>query len=65
MSLPLKIAGNTLVQLIGKFVTAGITFLITLVIARTYGVVGYGDFTKMTAYASLFYLLVDFGMNAV
>ena len=64
-STKLKIAGNTLVQLIGKFVTAGITFLITLVIARTYGVVGYGDFTKMTAYASLFYLLVDFGMNAV
>ena len=65
MPLKFKIAGNTLVQLVGKLITAGITFLITFIIAREYGAVGYGEFTKIIAFVSLFYLIVDFGLNAV
>lgn len=59
------IAWNTLVQLIGKLVNAGITFLITLLIARTYGVNTFGDFTKITTYVAFYYLFADFGLNAV
>lgn len=65
MPLSFTIAGNTIVQLVGKFITAGITFLITLVIAYYYGAFGYGEFTKMMAFVSLFYLIADFGLNAV
>ncbi|MCL4360479.1 flippase [Patescibacteria group bacterium] len=59
------IAGNTLAQLIGKGLNAVATFAIALVIGRTYGVSGYGDFTKITTFVAYFYLLADFGVNAV
>ena len=65
MFLPLKIAGNTLIQLVGRLIGAGTTFIITLIVARTYGVTGYGEFTKIVTYVSVFYLIVDFGLNAV
>lgn len=65
MSLKFKVAGNTLVQLLGKLLTAGITLSITLLIARHYGLEGFGEFTKIITYVSLFYLAVDFGINAI
>ena len=39
-------------------------FLITIIIARKFGVLGYGDFTKATSYIALSYLILDFGLNA-
>ncbi|MCR4263789.1 MAG: polysaccharide biosynthesis C-terminal domain-containing protein [Candidatus Roizmanbacteria bacterium] len=65
MSLKLKIAGNTIAQLVSKGIASATTFFITLVIARQYGAAGYGDFTKIFSYIVLFYLMCDFGMNAV
>ncbi|MBI4136702.1 oligosaccharide flippase family protein [Candidatus Roizmanbacteria bacterium] len=65
MSLKLKIAGNTLAQLVSKGIASATTFFITLLIAREYGAAGYGDFTKIFSYIVLFYLIGDFGMNAV
>jgi len=64
MSLKLKIAGNTIAQLISKGIASATTFFITILIARQYGAVGYGDFTKIFSYIVLFYLVIDFGMNA-
>lgn len=61
----LKIAANTLVQIIGKIISSGSSFLVTILLARTYGPVGYGDFEKITAFVFLFYLVVDFGFNAI
>lgn len=58
------IAANTLYQVITRIITSGIGFLITIIIARNLGVLGYGDFTKITAYVGLLYLIVDFGLNA-
>lgn len=51
-------------QLLGKVISAGTTLLITIFLARTYKASGYGEFTTMTTFVSIFYLLVDFGMNA-
>lgn len=65
MSLKRKVAFNTFMQIVGKVGTAGAAFLITILIARTYGVASFGEFTKMTSYVALFYLLADFGFNAV
>lgn len=59
------VAWNTLSQLIGKLFTAGITFLVSILIARAYGAQGYGDFTKITTYVAFFYLIADFGLNAI
>ncbi|MBI3955736.1 oligosaccharide flippase family protein [Candidatus Gottesmanbacteria bacterium] len=60
-----KIFWNTGAQVIGRLVGAGTTFVVSLVIARAFGAQGYGDFAKITTYVALFYLLADFGMNAV
>lgn len=58
------IAQNTFYQIIARSFTSLIGFLITLIIARKFGVLGYGDFTKITSYVALFYLIIDFGLNA-
>ncbi len=65
MSLVQKIAHNTLFQLIARIATSGSSFLITILIARHFGIIAYGDFAKVTAYVSLFYLFADFGLNAI
>ncbi len=56
---------NTTSQIIGKAIGAGITFIITILIANKFGAAGYGDFTKITTYIAFFYLVADFGLNAV
>ena len=60
----LQIAKNTFYQTLARVSTSFIGFLITIVIARKFGVLGYGDFTKATSYVALFYLVLDFGLNA-
>ncbi len=59
-----KIAKNTLYQSIAKLFSSFIGFLITIIIARSFGVLGYGDFIKITSFVAPFYLFVDFGLNA-
>jgi O-antigen/teichoic acid export membrane protein len=59
------VAINTVSQLIGKAITAVTTFIVTFLVARQLGAVGYGDFVKITTYIAFFYLLADFGMNAI
>jgi O-antigen/teichoic acid export membrane protein len=61
------LATNTVVQMIGKVVTAGTTLLITRMIAdgHSLGRLGFGEFSIITAYAAYFYILTDFGLNAV
>ena len=59
------VAFNTVSQLIGKAMSAAATFIVTFFVARTLGAAGYGDFVKITTYVAFFYLLADFGVNAV
>ncbi len=59
------IAKNTLYQILAKGISSFIGFLITIIIARNFGAIGYGDLTKITAFVALFFLLIDFGLNAV
>jgi O-antigen/teichoic acid export membrane protein len=60
-----QVATNTLSQIIARVATSGTSFLITILIAHSFGISGYGDFAKVTAFVSLFYLFADFGLNAV
>lgn len=61
----LRVLRHASYQAVAKTVTAGVGFLATVIIARSFGVVGYGDFTKITAFVGIFYWLSDFGLNAV
>ena len=65
MVLSKKTAQNTFWQLLGKLVSALATFLILGLVARRFGEEGTGEFTLVLAYVALFYLLADFGFNAV
>lgn len=65
MSLKLKIAANTFVQILGKLLTGGVTFLVTVMISRHFGVSGYGEFIKIMTYVWVFSLFADFGFNAI
>lgn len=56
---------NTTYQTLTRLITSGIGFLITIIIARGFGVLGFGEFTKVTAFVALFYLIADFGLNAI
>jgi O-antigen/teichoic acid export membrane protein len=56
---------NTLAQLFAKVVTTGSTLLVTYLISRKMGTTGLGEFIATTSYVALFYLLADFGINAV
>lgn len=60
-----KIFTNTFYQILTKIFTSASGFIITILIARYFGAKGYGDFTKITAFVGLFYLIVDFGLNAI
>lgn len=60
-----KVIYNTGAQIIGKAVTASITLLITIIIGRSLGPAGYGDFTKIFVFVGYFYTLADFGLNAI
>jgi O-antigen/teichoic acid export membrane protein len=64
-SLKMQLAFNTSAQIIARVVSALITFIITIFIARRFGADGFGDFVKITTYVAFFYLLADFGFNAI
>lgn len=59
------VAANTMSQLLGRGMSVATTVIVTLVVARQFGASGYGDFVKVTTYAALFYLIADFGVNAI
>ena len=65
MSAKRTIATNTIVQLIGKAVNTTSSLLVTLLIARSLGADFYGEFTKAFVTATLFFIGIDFGLNAI
>lgn len=42
-----------------------VTILVTYIMTRAYGRAGYGDFNLMQAFPGLFFMLADFGLNAI
>jgi O-antigen/teichoic acid export membrane protein len=56
---------NTGSQFFIKFLTSGASFILTLAVTHYLGVPLFGSVTKIMAFVSLFYLFVDFGMNAM
>jgi O-antigen/teichoic acid export membrane protein len=60
-----KVASNTIYQLVGKILTMSVTILATIIITKTYGRQAYGEFSLMQSWPALFFIIVDFGMNAI
>lgn len=60
-----KILFNTAIQLINRFAIAGSAFIVSLLIAYFFGPRGFGEYAKATTFIALFYLVTDFGLNAV
>lgn len=60
-----KIAANTIYQLVGKAVSMCITVVGTIIITRSYGREIYGQFSLMQQWPALFFVIADFGMNAI
>lgn len=63
--IPIKITTNTIVQGIGKLITAGTTFLVIVLVRRSLGETLFGEFAKVFALVELFHMGVDFGFNAI
>ncbi len=60
-----EIFKNAFFQAFARIVTTGLGFLITILVARYFGADSFGDFSKITSYVALYYLFVDFGLNAI
>lgn len=56
---------NTFFQLFGRAVTGLVSFAISILLASHLGLDGYGDYTKITTFVAFFWLLSDFGLNAL
>ncbi|HXS14562.1 MAG TPA: oligosaccharide flippase family protein [Candidatus Saccharimonadales bacterium] len=65
MKLLRSVTTNTVFQILARLISSGSSFLITLFVARQFGVNGYGELAKITTFVSFFYLFVDFGFNAI
>lgn len=63
MSLKRKIAGNTVVQVGGKFLGTVLGLFTVGVMTRSLGTGGYGAFTTVTSFLQFFGILVDFGLT--
>jgi len=59
------IAKNTFYQTLARIFSSGTGLVITIILARYFGIFGYGDYIKITSFVALFYLPVDFGLNAI
>lgn len=65
MSTAKVVASNTAYQFIGKFVTMACAILITGLLTRYYGSSGYGAYSLIISFPALFFIISDFGLNAV
>lgn len=60
-----KVFYNTAAQVLGKAITASSTLVITVIIGKSLGPAGYGDFTKIFVFVGYFYTFADFGLNTI
>src|SRR3990167_9209533 len=65
MSIAKIVASNTFYQFVGKFVKMLGTILVTGLLTRYYGSSGYGAYSLILSFPALFFIISDFGLNAV
>ena len=65
MRTAISVFANTIVQGVGKVISAATTFLVIVLVGRAFGEAGYGEYAKIFALVELFYMVSDFGFNAI
>ncbi len=65
MSIARKILSNTLFQIIGKVITAGLSILIVKIITNYLGVAGYGQYTTIYEFLAFFGIAADLGIYTI
>jgi len=60
-----KVAKNTIYQIVGKIISMTITIVAVVIVTRSYGREGYGAFSLMQSWPALFFVIMDFGVNAI
>lgn len=60
-----KVAWNTILQVGGKIVAASIGLLITIFLTRYLGPSGYGDYTFVIVFVTMFGAIADWGLSIV
>ena len=65
MNTPLRLTYSTAFQILGRGATAFSTALVTFLVTRSLGVNGFGNFTAILSYITLFFVFTDFGINAI
>ena len=65
MSLSKKIAKNTIIQIIGKVLSTALGLFSLALITRYLGQSGYGDYTTVINFLTIFAVLADFGLTLV
>lgn len=64
-SIAKKVFSNTIYQVIGKVVSGGSALFVTALITRNLGIELYGEYSIIFTYVFLFFVIADFGVNAI
>lgn len=64
-SIKAKIGLNTLYQVAGRLITAATGLIVTRLVIHQLGATGFGEFQIAVSYVTIFWMLTDFGLNAV
>jgi len=65
MQLKKKIAFNTIIQIISKFITTVISLISIGIITRYLGSSGFGEYTTVITFLSFFGIIADLGLTLV
>jgi len=65
MSLSRKIAKNTMIQMVGKIISTVLGLFSLGLITRYLGQEGYGEYTTVIAFLTIFAVIADFGLTLV
>lgn len=65
MNLSYKVAHNTIIQMIGKIISTILGLLSLALITRYLGQDGFGEYTTIITFLSIFAVLADFGLTLV
>lgn len=60
-----KIGWNTLIQMVGKIATTSVGVLITILLTRYLGPAGFGSFTFVLVFVTMFGTVADWGMTLI
>ena len=60
-----SVASNTIYQAVGKVITMAVTIGVTILVTRVFGREGDGEFNLMQGFPGIFFIIADFGFNAI